>query len=188
VLTHVLERATFETDLYIFSNLSMDTLDYAGPKVNEGSKGVLLGMGEPIRDLQHSLPAEMPHFIKKARQYCPGCMVVEIDSFAHAPSAAQLIVEAPVFADWPLVVLSDDCTRATSSDMNFLWTTFTRFNPGSDIYSRKEIRGNHVMHQMPIVIDARMKPWYPDELECDPETEKLVNSRWREYFPGTRAF
>ncbi|HSN85194.1 MAG TPA: UbiD family decarboxylase, partial [Thermoanaerobaculia bacterium] len=41
-LTHVLERTHPETDLYVFSNLSMDTLDYTGPKVNEGSKGVWL--------------------------------------------------------------------------------------------------------------------------------------------------
>ena len=35
----------------MFSNLAMDTLDYKGPKVSEGSKGVLLGVGDPIRDL-----------------------------------------------------------------------------------------------------------------------------------------
>ena len=29
----------------------MDSLDYAGPRINEGSKGVLLGLGEPIRAL-----------------------------------------------------------------------------------------------------------------------------------------
>ena len=33
------------------------------------------------------------------------------------------------------------------------------------------------------VIDARMKPSYPDELYCDPETAALVDRRWREYFP-----
>ena len=40
-----------ETDLYVFSNLSMDTLDYTGPAVNEGSKGVWLGLGDPVREL-----------------------------------------------------------------------------------------------------------------------------------------
>ena len=51
MLEHILARADFRTDLYVFSNLAMDTLDYTGPKVNEGSKGVLLGAGDPIRDL-----------------------------------------------------------------------------------------------------------------------------------------
>jgi 3-polyprenyl-4-hydroxybenzoate decarboxylase len=43
-LEHVLARTNPETDLYVFSNLSMDTLDYSGPSVNEGSKGVWLGL------------------------------------------------------------------------------------------------------------------------------------------------
>ena len=38
-LEHVLERTRPETDLYVFSNVSMDTLDYTGPEVNLGSKG-----------------------------------------------------------------------------------------------------------------------------------------------------
>ena len=35
----------------------------------------------------------------------------------------------------------------------------------------------------PIVIDARMKPSYPDELFCDANTARLVDRRWNEYFP-----
>ena len=50
-LEHVLARTHPETDLYVFSNLSMDTLDYTGPAVNEGSKGVWLGLGDPVREL-----------------------------------------------------------------------------------------------------------------------------------------
>src|SRR5829696_4660874 len=42
---HVLARARFESDLFIFSNISMDTLDYTSGKVNEGSKAILLGLG-----------------------------------------------------------------------------------------------------------------------------------------------
>ncbi len=38
-LEHVLERTRPETDLYVFSNLSMDTLDYTGPEVNLGVEG-----------------------------------------------------------------------------------------------------------------------------------------------------
>ncbi|MCA9319666.1 MAG: UbiD family decarboxylase, partial [Planctomycetes bacterium] len=53
-LEHVLARFDPACDLYVFSNLSMDTLDYTGPKVNEGSKGVLLGLGE----LRRRLPGE----------------------------------------------------------------------------------------------------------------------------------
>src|SRR5439155_4497101 len=51
-LAHVLARADMRTDLWILANLSMDSLDYAGPTVNEGGKGVLLGSGDPIRTLK----------------------------------------------------------------------------------------------------------------------------------------
>ena len=39
----------------------------------------------------------------------------------------------------------------------------------------------------PIVIDARLKPGFPEELSCDDDTAKLVNRRWAEYFPAGRV-
>src|SRR5687768_7585250 len=59
-LAHILERTHPETDLYVFSNLSMDTLDYTGPAVNEGSKGVWLGLGDPVRELPREFSGEVP--------------------------------------------------------------------------------------------------------------------------------
>src|SRR5216684_297709 len=49
LLEHVLARFVPETDLFIFSNVSMDTLDYTSGKVNEGSKAIMLGLGEAVR-------------------------------------------------------------------------------------------------------------------------------------------
>ncbi len=45
LLEHVLARFRPETDLFVFSNVSMDTLDYTSGKVNEGSKAIMLGLG-----------------------------------------------------------------------------------------------------------------------------------------------
>src|SRR5919106_3930016 len=59
-LEHVLARTNPETDLYVFSNLSMDTLDYTGPRVNEGSKGVWLGLGDAVRDLPRVFAPSTP--------------------------------------------------------------------------------------------------------------------------------
>ena len=36
-------------------------------------------------------------------------------------------------------------------------------------------------------IDARLKPGFPAELTCDPDTAALVTRRWREYFPGGKV-
>ncbi len=87
-------------------------------------------------------------------------------------------------ADWPLVVITDEPERAAASPINFLWTTFTRFEPAADIHAAsKKVTRNHLSYTPPIVIDARMKPPYPDELFCDPDTAALVTRRWKEYFP-----
>ena len=69
--------------------------------------------------------------------------------------------------------------------MNFLWTTFTRFDPAADLHSSSTVvAANHLQHRAPIVLDARMKQAYPDELFCDPATANQVDRRWTELFPS----
>jgi 3-polyprenyl-4-hydroxybenzoate decarboxylase len=185
---HVLARADFRTDLYIFSNLAMDTLDYTGPKVNEGSKGVLLGVGEPIRELPSEFQGDLPRGIHSVEPYCKGCLVVSGESFEENKELPTRIASCESFLKWPIIVLADDAKKAAQTDMSFLWTTFTRFEPGADIYSQfKEIQRNHISFTPPIVIDARMKPTYPAELFCDNKTENLVSSRWKTYFPDSNS-
>jgi 3-polyprenyl-4-hydroxybenzoate decarboxylase len=109
-------------------------------------------------------------------------------SYESEPGAAARIATHPAFAGWPLVVLTDEPARAARSDINFLWTTFTRFEPGADIHAaERRIARNHVAYTAPIVIDARMKPWYPKELVCDERTAALVSERWKEYFPSGKV-
>ncbi|MBI5362567.1 MAG: UbiD family decarboxylase [Planctomycetes bacterium] len=184
-LTHVLERADFRTDLFLFGNLSMDSLDYAGPRINEGGKGVLLGVGPKQRELPREFTGSHSTLAKKVRVFSPGCVVVEGPSYATDKDAPSKLARDPAFASWPLVVLSDDADRHVKSTMNFLWATFTRFNPAADLHpSRVELVGTNASYHPPIVLDARMKPWYPEELFCDDDTSKLVDRRWNEYFPG----
>jgi 3-polyprenyl-4-hydroxybenzoate decarboxylase len=182
----VLARTHPETDLYVFSNLSMDTLDYTGPAVNEGSKGVWLGLGDPVRDLPRAFRAsELPAGCREALVFCGGCLVVGAPPYAEDAKAAARFAEHPAFRDWPLVVVTDEPRRAAASPMNFLWTTFTRFEPAADIHAAQSraVR-HHLSYTPPIVIDARLKPSFPKELFCDPETGAQVTRRWREYFPS----
>lgn len=185
VLEHILARADFRCDLYLFAHLSMDSLDYSGPTIDQGGKGVLLGLGDPIRDLPREFVGTPAQPVTKVCVYCPGCLVVQGPSFESDPGAVNAIVKDPAFADWPMLVLTDDAERAAKSSMNFLWTTFTRFNPPADIHSAEvKLHHNHPSHTAPILIDARMKPSYPEELFCDEETSALVDRRWDEYFPA----
>ena len=185
-LVHLLERTNPETDLYVFSNLSMDTLDYTGPEVNKGSKGVWLGLGPPVRELPAEFRAEeLPRSVDAVRVFCPGCLVVGAPGYTDEPGAAERLATHAAFAEWPLVVLSDEPDRAVASVMNFLWTTFTRFEPAADIHAAAtRVVRHHLSYTAPIVIDARMKPSYPKELTCRPDVARRVTERWREYFPG----
>jgi 4-hydroxybenzoate decarboxylase subunit C len=185
-LEHVLARTNPETDLYVFSNLSMDTLDYTGPHVNEGSKGVWLGLGDPVRDLPREFrSATLPSGVTDVRVFCGGCVVVGVSAYGTEPGAAARLASDAVFAGWPLVVVTDEPARAAASSMNFLWTTFTRFEPAADIHAAgREIVRNHISYRGPIVIDARIKPWYPKELSAREDIAARVTQRWREYFPN----
>lgn len=184
VLEHVLERADLRTDLYVFSNLSMDTLDYAGPRLNEGSKGVLLGIGEARQELRREFFGSLPQGVSKAIVFCGGCLVLQGRSYRDEPEMWKRILEHPEFHGFQMLVLSDDAEKACSSEAMFLWSVFTRFDPASDLHARS-IREHqfHPLLEPPVLLDSRMKPSYPDELFCDEETDAVVSRRWREYFP-----
>jgi UbiD family decarboxylase len=186
-LEHLLARTRPETDLYVFSNLSMDTLDYTGPEVNKGSKGVWLGLGDPVRELPREFKPSIapPSDVTGVHVFCGGCLVVGGPKYMASPDAAERIASHPAFAGWPLLVLTDEPERAARSPINFLWTTFTRFEPARDIHaaSARVVR-HHVSYTPPVVIDARLKPGFPDELFCRPDVADTVTRRWREYFPA----
>ena len=78
--------------------------------------------------------------------------------------------------------------RAAASAMNFLWTTFTRFEPAADIHAAQQrVVRNHISYSGPIVIDARLKPGFPKELTCREDVAQLVTKRWTEYFPSGKV-
>ncbi len=185
VLERVLERADLRTDLYVFSNLAMDTLDYTGPRVNEGSKGVLLGVGDPVRELPRQFTGPLPAGLAEARVFCGGCLAVSGASAAADPGLAERIARDGALAEWPLVALVDSAEASVRSVPRFLWTVFTRFEPAADLHAAGQtVARHHVGSTPPVVIDARLKPGFPDELVCDPETAALVDRRWKEYFPA----
>jgi 3-polyprenyl-4-hydroxybenzoate decarboxylase len=191
-LAHVLARTRPETDLFVFGNLSMDTLDYSGPRVNEGSKLVWLGLGDPIRELPREGPgAALPAGVTEAHVFCPGCLVLGAD--ARLPRHGEEGVDAalariaadPALAAWPLLVLSDEPRRAAASPINFLWTTFTRCEPAADLHaaSARVVR-NQVSYAPPVLLDARTKRGFPAELAGSPAVAEQVGRRWSDYFPG----
>ncbi|HEX7723791.1 MAG TPA: UbiD family decarboxylase [Pyrinomonadaceae bacterium] len=187
VLAHVLARVHWDTDFFIFANTSMDTLDYTSGKINEGSKAIMMGLGEAVRELPREFRGELPRGISKAEVVCAGCLVVEGSKYIDDPAEAARLTKEPAFAPWPLVILHDDAQVAQSSN-DFLWSTWTRFEPASDIYAAEtNVVRHHLAYEPPIVIDARKKPSLPDELIVRDDIKKLVDDRWREYFPTGKS-
>ncbi len=180
---HILARVRFERDLFIFSNVSMDTLDYTSGKVNEGSKAIMLGLGDAVRDLPREFRGSLPPDVRRVEVFCGGCLVVEGVPYAQDAEQAARLARTAAFAAWPLIVLHDDATVARSA-ADFLWATWTRFEPAADIHAADvTVQRHHLSYRAPIVIDARLKPGYPDELLVRPDIDALVDKRWREYFP-----
>ncbi|HRA40452.1 MAG TPA: hypothetical protein PK108_07835, partial [Pyrinomonadaceae bacterium] len=94
----------------------------------------------------------------------------------------ERVAKCGKFDEWQMVILHDDVAFARSTE-KFLWATWTRFDPASDIYAREvTLQNNHIGYGGPIVIDARMKPWYPDVVEPREDIVELVDRRWGEYF------
>src|ERR1051326_5540077 len=184
VLEHVLARARWETDFFIFANTSMDTLDYTSGKVNQGSKAILMGLGKAKRELPSEFRGELPPGVSRAEVFCAGCLVIQGSLYRDEPKQAERLAQCAAFREWPLVILHDDATVAKSTS-DFLWSTWTRFEPAADIYARAtNVIRHHLSYESPMVVDARKKPSLPDELIVRDDIAKIGDNRWREYFPS----
>ncbi|MEN8140831.1 MAG: UbiD family decarboxylase [Thermodesulfobacteriota bacterium] len=183
--THILERVDWSTDLFVFANVSQDTLDYTGPSVNNGSKAMLMGLGrEPRNILPREFSGDLPQGCIKCHPFLPGTLVVQGSSYDDDKELAQRLAHHDGVAQWPAIILVDDLAGATANMQEFVWSFFTRFEPAADIYGRgQQVSRFHVGLTPPIVFDCRMKPWYPHVLEVDEDTRRLVDSKIDKILP-----
>ncbi len=184
--THVLERVNWQTDLFVFDNVSQDTLDYTGPGVNRGSKAVLMGLGkEPLRKLPGEFRGRLPDGCDRPVAFLPGTLVIEGKPYGSAPGLGRKIARDGGLSAWPVIVLVDDSRAATLNLKEFLWTFFTRFEPAGDIHgNRPRTLRFHTRLREPVVFDCRMKPWYPPVLEVDEKTRKAVDEKIGDILPA----
>ena len=179
---HILARVEWDRDLFIFSRTAFDTLDYASGKINHGSKAILMGLGDAKRELPREFRGTLPAGLERAEVFCGGCLAVQGTSYANEKDLGDRLAQSGAFDKWQVVVIHDNADVAKSTD-KFLWATWTRFNPATDIFAKSvTLKDSHISYAAPIVIDARMKPWYPNEVEPRGDIVKLVDERWSEYF------
>ncbi len=185
LLTHILERADFASDLFVFSPVSQDTLDYTSDKMNEGSKAILMGLGNRRFLLQPVLHAELKNpLFRNQKIYAPGVLVVEGPPWKEHNSAPEQLLAEEAVQPFRSVCLVDDAAECIQSDESFLWTVFTRFEPAADIHAKQNrLERFHVQLSTPVVIDCRLKPWYPSVVQPLPETVARVDALWPAIFP-----
>ena len=184
---HLLERVDFRTDLHFQTSTTIDTLDYSGTGLNEGSKLVIAAAGPPRRPLPAALPAglALPDGFGEPRVCLPGVLAVQAPPFrptdAEREPAAARFCESFAPADavnaFPLVVLVDDSAFAAASLNNFLWVTFTRSNPAADVSGvGARTWQKHWGCEGSLVIDARTKSHHAPALEEDPAVARRVDA------------
>ncbi len=185
---HILERVDWRNDLHFQTRTTIDTLDYSGSGLNEGSKVVIAAAGRKRRALGVEMPApiSLPGDFREPRVCLPGVMAIEAPKYIPRhdvevpPEVAQLceaLAECETMSPFPLVVLVDDSEFTAHSLKNWLWVTFTRSNPAADIHGVGAfVHQKHWGCRGPLVIDARIKPHHAPPLEEDPAIERRVEA------------
>jgi len=180
---HLLERIDWRTDLHFQTRTTIDTLDYSGTGLNEGSKVVMATAGPKRRELGKQLPIDirLPDGFADPRICLPGVLAVHGPAFKAEgePAIARFCeMQSPArLADFPLIVIVDDGEFTARTLNSWLWVTFTRSNPAADIYGVGAF--THQKHwgcTGPLVIDARIKPHHAPALEEDPAVTKRIES------------
>jgi 3-polyprenyl-4-hydroxybenzoate decarboxylase len=184
LLIHILERADFASDLFVFSPVSQDTLDYTSGRLNEGSKVLLMGLGEKRFELQSTITAELKNPIFTDQKiYAPGVLAVQGPEWKEQDAVPSKLLDEESAQHFRIIFLVDNVSECIQSDGSFLWTVFTRFEPASDIYSKQSRTEKfHIRLSAPLIIDCRLKPWYPPLALPSPETVAAVDARWKEFF------
>ncbi|MFP4169401.1 MAG: UbiD family decarboxylase [Desulfonatronovibrionaceae bacterium] len=183
---HVLERIDLDRDIHFFTRTTMDTLDYSGISLNQGSKAVWAVAGGKKRRLGLDLPRDLrlPSGFGRPVLFAPGIIVIQGPGHSRprdssSPEMAELgraLAEQPGLEGFPLLVVADDSSFCASGWDNFLWTVFTRSDPASDSYGAGEFM--HCKHWSPgraLIIDARLKTYHAPPLKDDPQVEKRVD-------------
>jgi len=184
---HVLERFDPRRDLHFHTQTTIDTLDYSGHGLNQGSKLVIAAVGDKRRELARELPSglSLPDGVREPRVCIPGVLALQAPAFsanAEGEDVAvaricQALERVAGLAGFPWIVLCDDSDECSRTLNNFLWITFTRSDPARDVHGvGASIRHKHWGCTGSLVIDARRKPHHAPPLEEDPAVTARVEA------------
>lgn len=182
---HVLERLDLSRDLHFITRTTMDTLDYSGISLNQGSKALWTAAGSPKRTLDTQPPRDLPlpDGFGGVRCFAPGILLLEgprhgMERDTHDPGMEHLcraLEKTEGLDGFPLLVVVDDVEFTAGSWENFLWVTFTRSDPATDTYGLFAFTRCKHWGCRNMVLDARLKTYHAPPLTDVPEIEKKVD-------------
>jgi 4-hydroxy-3-polyprenylbenzoate decarboxylase len=179
---HVLRRVDWTTDLHFQTRTTIDTLDYSGHGLNQGSKVVIAAAGPDRRALFAELPAglRIPEPFRDPRLVIPGILAIQGPPYRQGSGDVDAFCRSfgsdDSSREFPLIVIVDDSEFTAESVRNFLWVAFTRSDPAADIDGVGAfIDKKHWGCTGALVIDARIKPHHAPPLVDDPAIERRVD-------------
>lgn len=182
---HLLERTDLSRDLHFITRTTIDTLDYSGISLNQGSKLVWAAAGARKRELSTAAPAlNLPEGFGRPQLFAPGILLLqgaphdrERDSADPRMQELAEALRGQGVQGLPLICVVDDADFTAASWNNFLWVVFTRSDPATDMYG---VGGfSHLKHwgaEEAVVVDARLKTYHAPPLDPDPEVERRVDA------------
>ena len=196
-IAHILCRTNFARDLHFITRTTMDTLDYSGISLNQGSKLLWAAAGQPVRRLLDEMPLDftLPDHFGKARIFAPGILVCSgpkhtagrdtqdgdmqrLAAHITAYIATQRLSDPGGLPhEIALLLVVDDADFTCRSWENVLWVAFTRSDPATDLYGARAF--THCKHwgcATPLIMDARMKSFHAPPLEDDLDVERRIDA------------
>lgn len=185
---HFLKTVNWERDVHFQTKTSIDTLDYSGTGLNEGSKVIMACAGNEKRVLGDIFETnQKTETFEKMTIIAPGILAFSGHMFTSYKNAeeemqnfiksiANLELSKKQINNFPLIIICDDADFLSAHFNNFLWVAFTRSNPSHDIYGIDSfIEQKHWGCRSSIIIDARIKPHHAPILEKEESIEKKVD-------------
>jgi UbiD family decarboxylase len=174
--------------VHLLSPTAQDTLDFTGPAMNTGSRLILLatpGAGGAVRQKPPPMPTSVTDVhlqLREAVAIGPAFLMLKVaEGFNDLEALAEALQRHHVAGQYLFHVLVSEDVDLQDPVMR-LWGWFTRFDPAADLHpAQRRIRGNRLVFDFPILIDARWKKGYPRPVAFDPAVEKRVNERWKSY-------
>ena len=182
---YMMERMDLQRDIHFYTKTTMDTLDYSGEGLNEGSKVVMAAYGDAKRTLCETVPTIVSSRIENASYVIPGVIAINADN--NTISSVQeklkglgdeLLNKEGVF----MFVITEDAQWMAANIQNFLWAGFTRVNPSHDIDGVDAfVEHKHWGCKGPIIFDATIKKHHAPPVLKDAAVEKRVDALLAKY-------